>query len=154
MIDYKIQFLFYYDDKIDVKRTVQIVVVLCWYLVSAFKVTSGYIAHLLLKPRIMEWLLLALCPGICFRNSTRKTLVLPWSLTLLSTSIPSVDRWCLFLSIWLLLVWYENRLHLYFHGREPFSLCVISNLPSVVVVASNQSPTNRPQKVVFVLDVQ
>lgn len=29
MIDYEIQFLFYHNDKIDVKRTVQIVVVLC-----------------------------------------------------------------------------------------------------------------------------
>lgn len=46
----------------------------CRDVVRSLKVTRGYIAHLLLKPRNMVRLLLAPSPGVCFRNSTRKTL--------------------------------------------------------------------------------
>lgn len=100
-------FLTVYIGKTDENHRMDIVVVLCWYMVLAFKVTSGYISHLLIKPPIMEWLLLG-ASWCLFSQQHRKNTVLPWSLTLLSTSIPSVDCWCLFLSIWLSLVWYEN----------------------------------------------
>lgn len=112
MIDFKLQGFFFffavYNDKIDVNHTVQIVVVLCWYMLSVFKVTRGYIAHLLLKTT--HYGVAATCTEswCLFSQQHKKNTVLPWSLTVVPTSIPNVDCWCLFLSIWLLLVWYEN----------------------------------------------
>ena len=59
-----------------------------------------------------------------FATAQKKNPVLPRSLTLLSTSIPSVDCRCLSLPIWLLLAWYETRLLLYSQGSRAFlTLC-------------------------------
>lgn len=93
----------------------------------SIRVTSGYISHLLIKPPIMEWLLLA-ASWCLFSQQHKKNSVLPWSLTRVSTSIPSVDCLCLFLSIWLSLVWYENPASsLFSWSRAIHSVCFLTS---------------------------
>lgn len=115
-------------------------------------ITHGFIAHLPLNPRT-HWMA-ATCSSVgLHKESTRNTQLtstrtaVPRSLTLLSTSITSVDRWCLFLSIWLLLVWCE--LHFLFSClRDVLTVCHFQspNFRCAVLFASNKSLTNRLPK--------